>query len=79
MNRNVHDHLAEICELARKETTLSEIVFVVRLGGLRQPKVIGRAVVAGLLDKTGDTYRTTELGEKYLSAYHEVQKLLKEK
>ena len=79
MSRVFFDRIAEICEVAREEVTVTVFVYETRLGGLQYRRLVDQAVSAGLIEKTDTIYRTTEKGETYLTTYQSLQKLLRAK
>ena len=77
MKRAFYDRIAEICEVARNEVTVTVFVYEARLGGLQYRRLVDQAVSAGLIKKTDNIYRTTEKGETHLTGYQSLQKLLR--
>lgn len=79
--RGIFDHLAEVCEVSKRGLSISEIVFLVRLGGRNYKKVLDKALSSRLIKDNGGRPRilqTTERGEKYLKVYYGIQEMLKE-
>jgi len=79
MNRVFYDLIAEICKVARAGVAVTVFVYEARLGGLQYRRLVDQAVSAKLIKKNGNTYRTTKRGEKYLTTYQNLRKLLEEK
>jgi len=79
MKRGLFDLIAEICKVARDAVTVTVFVYEARLGGRQYRRLVDQADSAGLIKKTDNMYQTTKKGEKYLAAYHRLQKLLRGK
>ena len=77
MNRAFYDLIAEVCEVAREEVTVTVFVYEARLGGLQYRRLVVQAVSLGLIEKAGNMYRTTKRGETCLTTYRNLRKLLR--